>query len=75
MQTHIFTYKCRRCGETHNGSQLDAPSNAGAMVLLVNAGLGVHSEPMAPGMFHIHICSDAGVGLSDLIGFDTKPSK
>ncbi len=62
-----FVYKCRLCQQTDDSH--GAGNNWHAVIgHLVNANMGIVSEPMAPRLTSAHNCSDGKIGISDLIG-------
>jgi len=74
MNTATFKYKCRLCGKTYSGASTS--EELAQMVLLCTTSRREMPGPLIgkqPELIETHHGCKVGYGVSDLIGYTTKP--
>jgi hypothetical protein len=65
-----FEYKCRRCMNIDNNTE-GAEKNAHSYLLEAIYNMSIVSKESPMSLLGTHICSDGGMGITDLIGYET----
>lgn len=68
MATYTYKYKCRLCGEVHQGASTTNRDAAmsGVIETSMTGSCTKHGIPVA--MIEIHACENGSIGVTDLQG-------